>query len=91
VKRLALCAVLALCVVLPARAADPAGPAAKRWKQADTCIADANKQVPDHNAAALRKRDELTNACMTAHGLPPLTKVAPADDAPPTPSTAPSN
>ena len=90
-KRLALCAAVALCVALPARAADPVGPANKRWKQADACIADANKQVPDHNAAALRKRDQLTNDCMIAHKLQPLTKVAPADDTPPAPAAPPSN
>jgi len=69
--------------VLPALAADPAAPATKRWKQADACIADANKQVPDHNEAALRKRDQLTNDCMVAHKLPPLTNAAPAETTPP--------
>jgi len=83
VRQLALGAALALCLVLPALAADPAAPATKRWKQADACIADANKQVPDHNEAALRKRDQLTNDCMVAHKLPPLTNAAPAETTPP--------
>ncbi len=89
-RRLVLGAFLALGLALPVQA-DPAAQSAKRWKQADACVADANKQVPDHNAAALRKRDELTNACMTAHGLAPLTKLAPADDAPSAPAKPPSS
>lgn len=80
-RQYALLAAVALCAALPALAAGPNDQAAKRWKQADACIADANKQVPDHNEAAQRKRDQLTNDCMVAHKLPPLTNLAPADSA----------
>ena len=91
-NRLALfAAAAALCTALPALATDPTGPAEKRWKQADACVADALKQVPDHNEAALRKRDQLTNECMKAHKLPPLTNIAPAEDAAPPPAPVPSN
>ena len=79
-----LFAVAALCAAGPALAAGPNDQASKRWKQADACIADANKQVPDHNEAALKKRDQLTNDCMAAHKLPPLTNAAPAEATPPT-------
>lgn len=86
-KRLALFAAAALCAAGPALAAGPNDQASKRWKQADICVGDANKQVPDHNAAAQRKRDQLANDCMVAHKLPPLTNIAPADDTPPAPVT----
>jgi hypothetical protein len=89
VRHYAFFAAVALCAALPALAAGPNDQAAKRWKQADACIADANKQVPDHNAAAQRKRDQLTNDCMVAHKLPPLTNLAPADSAAP-PAPAPT-
>ena len=82
-KRTVLFAVAALCAAVPALAVGPDDQANKRWKQADACIADANKQVPDHNEAALRKRDQLTNECMAAHKLPPLTNAAPAEVTPP--------
>jgi hypothetical protein len=72
---------LAAVAAVPALAAGPADQAARRWKQADACVADANKQVPDHNEAALHKRDDLVNACMAAHGLPPLTGLAQPRDA----------
>ena len=78
---LLLVAGLAAATAVPALAAGPADQAARRWKQADACVADANKKVPDHNEAALHKRDDLVNACMKAHGLPPLTGVAPPADA----------
>lgn len=87
-RRRALFAAVALCVALPALA-DPADQASKRWKRADACVADAAKKVPDHNEAALRKRDQLTNDCMKAHGLPPLAGAAPADGTPPAPATPP--
>ena len=73
-------------VAMPALAAGPVDQAQKRWKQADACVADANKQVPDHTAEAQRKRDQLANDCMIAHKLQPLTNVAPpapTDQAPP--------
>jgi hypothetical protein len=71
---------LAAVAAFPAQAAGPGDQAARRWKQADACVADANKKVPDHNEAALHKRDDLVNSCMKAHGLPPLTGLAPGDD-----------
>jgi hypothetical protein len=90
-RRHALWAVAALCAALPTQPAHAAAgdQASRRWKTADTCVANATKQAPDHNEAALRKRDQLTNACMKAHGLPPLATIAPADDKPPEPATPP--
>ena len=87
-RRRALFAAVALSAALPALAA-PADQASRRWKQADACVADATKKVPDHNDAALRKRDQLTNDCMKAHGLPPLAATAPTDGTPPAPATPP--
>jgi hypothetical protein len=78
----------ALWIAWPALAANPDAQANKRWKQADACVADATKKVPDHNEAALRKRDQLVNDCMVAHKLPPLTDLAPAS---PAPASPPSN
>ncbi|GGF48358.1 hypothetical protein GCM10011611_63490 [Aliidongia dinghuensis] len=73
---------------LPARAAEPVDPVMRRWKQSDQCIADATKQVPDHNEAALRKRDALVDQCFKAHGLPPRAGIAPAE--PPASTPAPN-
>ncbi|HEV2674253.1 MAG TPA: hypothetical protein VGV37_06895 [Aliidongia sp.] len=86
----ALAAVWLAGTALPAGAAAPTDQATKRWKQSDACIADANKQVPDHNEAALRKRDTLVDACFKAHGLPPRSGLTPSDETkPPVPDKAP--
>jgi len=87
-KRLALliAATGLVAATLPALAAGPGDAAMRRWKQADACVADATKKVPDHDAASQRKRDTLTNDCMKAHGLPPLTNVAPPETAQPAPA-----
>ncbi len=90
-RRSLLWATAALCLAGPALAFGPEDQANKRWKQADACVADANKQVPDHNLAAQRKRDKLANDCMIAHKLPPLTNAAPADDTPAAPVPPKSN
>jgi len=85
----AFLAAAALCAAVPAMAQVNAQQSNKRWKQADACIADANKQVPDHTAEAQRQRDQLANDCMKLHKLPPLTTIAPTDT--PAPATPPSN
>ena len=81
-----VCLVAAVPVHARAAAADQA---ARRWKQVDSCVEDANKQVPDHNEAALRKRDALVNECLKEHGLPPRSGLAPSDgdQAAPKPAT----
>jgi hypothetical protein len=96
IRPLLISAACLLCIGGPAFAAGPADAAARAWHQADLCVADATKQVPDHNAAALQKRDSLVNACLKAHGLPPRNGVAPSDDAagaqkPAAPATSPHN
>lgn len=80
---IALAAACALSAALPARAVAPTDQASRRWKQVDGCVADANKQVPDHNEAALRKRDTLVNQCLKDHGLPPRAGLAPPEGDPP--------
>jgi hypothetical protein len=89
--RPAVTAFAAICLVglclaaaaLPAQAAPPTDQATKRWKVADECVADANRQVPDHNEAALRKRDTLVDACLKKHNLPPRSGLAAPSDPPP--------
>lgn len=78
-----------LYAAVPAMAQVNAQQSNKRWKQADACVADANKKVPDHTAEAQRQRDQLANDCMKAHKLPPLTTTAPSDT--PAAATPPSN
>lgn len=80
-----ICLVAAVPMHARAAAADQA---ARRWKQVDSCIADANKQVPDHNEAALHKRDALVDKCLREHGLPPHSGLAPSDGDPPAPKPA---
>jgi hypothetical protein len=85
----ALLVAAALCAAAPALAQVNSDQSNKRWRQADACVADANKKVPDHDLASQQKRDQLANDCMKLHKLPPLTNSAPTT--PPAPATPPSN
>jgi hypothetical protein len=81
---LAATVLISLCLASAALAAPPTDQATRRWKQADDCVTDATKQVPDHNAEALRKRDALVDACFKKHNLPPRSGLsAPSDAAQP--------
>jgi hypothetical protein len=57
-----------------------------RWKIQDACIADSVKAHPDRDAASQHLRDVDVDKCLSDHGLPGRTDMAPPTETPPPPA-----
>ncbi|HWK44877.1 MAG TPA: hypothetical protein VNT30_09150 [Stellaceae bacterium] len=60
----------------PAHAGGPQQGAFARWKGDDKCVADAQKQFPDHDLVSQQHRDDAINRCLVSRGLAPRAPMA---------------